>query len=153
MPLGPAGVLILFALGGAVAEGPPLGCPNLTIEARYVGMPEPSLVFDVHTDQPCTMYSAELPWGNFYSVQLRIRDASGAVCSSHIVPIDDPSAHVISLKPGEPVSGRVRLTPHCPAVAALVSSGRVTVDWKYTPVGRRSDTARPKGRIVIAPNR
>jgi len=75
------GVLVGLALGGGgLAEAPP-GCTNLTVETRYLAEPEPSILFEVRSDQPCTMYQADLPWGNFYSVRLSVRDASGRVCS------------------------------------------------------------------------
>jgi hypothetical protein len=144
-----AGVLVSVALGGGVPVPTP-DCSKLAIEARYVATPEPGILFHVRSDQSCTMYEADLPWGNFYSVRLAVRDASGKVCSRRTAPIDDPSDTVISLKPGEARSGSVPLTPHCPTLLALVSKGPVTVDWEYRAVIRRTDAERPKGRIVVS---
>jgi hypothetical protein len=95
------------------------------------------------------MYEADLPWGNFYSIAVSVRGASGKVCQRLTAPIDDPGDAVVSLKPGEVATGRVALAPHCATFAELVAKGPVTVEWQYTPVHRRTNSGRPKGRIVV----
>ncbi len=153
MALYSASVLVGVLLGaGGLADAPP-GCSSLTIEARYLAVPEPSMLFEVRSAQRCTMYEADLPWGNFYSVQLSVRGAAGKVCSRLTAPIDDPADTAVSLKQGEPISGRVPLTPHCPALAALLAKGPVTVNWQYTGVIHRVDAKGPKGRIVVPQKR
>ena len=143
-----AAILTSIGLVAGTAEGAPT-CSGLAIQARYVDVPEASIVFEVRSDQSCTMYEADLPWGNFYSIAVRVRDGSGKVCQRLTAPIDDPEDAVLSLMPGEVASGRVALAPHCATFAALVAKGPVTVEWQYTPVHRRTNSERPKERIVV----
>jgi hypothetical protein len=143
-----AAVLTSIGLMAGTAGAPPT-CSALAIQARYVDVPEASILFEVRSDQPCTMYEADLPWGNFYSIAASVRDASGKVCQRLTAPIDDPEDTVVSLKPGHVATGRVALAPHCARFAALVAKEPVTVEWQYTPVHRRTNSERPKGRIVV----
>ena len=137
-----AAVLTSIGLVAGTAEAPPT-CSALTIEARYVDVPEASILFEVRSGQPCTMYEADPPWGNFYSITATVRDASGKVCQRLTAPIDDPGDTVVNLKPGEVTKGRVPLAPHCATFAALVGKGPVTVEWQYTAVHRRTNSERP----------
>ena len=128
--------------------------PPLSVAAEFVDAPEPVIQFRLRTSEPYTMYEADLPWGNFYSVRLSFSDSRGkTVCERLTAPVDDPSDTEVRLVPGETASGVVLLAAHCPALSQVRSRGRVSVDWNYTGVVRRLGGKHFKGRLVVPAKR
>jgi hypothetical protein len=141
--------LLLIACSGLLA-GEQAVAPQVSVAGRYVGDPEPAVVFEVRTQQAHTVFKSDLPWGNFYSVRLTFRNAAGKqVCPLVRQPIDDPSDEQVELSPSQVMTGRVTLVQYCRSLPQLAAGGAVTVEWVYTPVVRKGQGEPVHGRITV----
>ena len=78
------------------------------------------------------VYRASLPWATVQSLVLVAvkLDALGTVVEQRF-PIDDPSAEVITLAPGQVLEGAVPLDPRFPGLAAARRKRDVMVFWTW----------------------
>jgi hypothetical protein len=144
---------LLIACVSILAADSPIA-PNVSVAASYVAEPEPALLFEVRAEQNHTVFESDLPWGNFYSVRLRFRDASGKdVCPLLKQPIDDPSDDQVTLTAGQVLSGRVSLVDRCQSLATLRSQGPIVVEWTYTPVVHKPKANKLHGSVMLPESR
>jgi hypothetical protein len=141
-------LLVAAALVGS--SGGPSPSAAITLVGEYVSDPNPAILFEVRSLHASTMYEADLPWGNFYSVRLTFRDPSGKeVCPLLRQPIDDPGDTQISLKSGQKLSGRVDLTARCSELRAFAAASLLVVEWAYTPVTRSASGKPARGHVTV----
>lgn len=81
---------------------------------------------------PVQVYRASLPWATVQSLVLVAvkLDALGTVIEQR-VEIDDPSADVITLTPGQVLEGTVSLDDRFPALSAARRKRDVMVFWTW----------------------
>jgi len=124
--------------------------PRVSVAVRYVPEPEPALLFELRAEGSHAVFESDLPWGNFYSVRLMFRDASGKqVCPLLKQPIDDPSDDKVTLSAGQVLSGRVPLLPYCRSLPNLRAEGPISVEWTYTPVVHKPNADAVHGRVTV----
>jgi hypothetical protein len=146
-------IAILIACARLLAADSPIA-PHVSVAASYVADPEPALLFEVRAEQSHTVFEADLPWGNFYSVRLTFRNSSGKqVCPLLKLPIDDPSDDEVTITTGQVLTGRVPLLDHCQSLPTLRSRGPIVVEWTYTPVVHKPKANQPHGSVMVPASR
>jgi hypothetical protein len=94
------------------------GQPTLRVSLKNTG------------NQPLTMYRSALPWGNRYSIAM-LAAPPNAQPLELVFPIDDPSVDEVEVKPGESLTGTIRLSMFFRAVGTALEKASVTVLWSY----------------------
>lgn len=99
--------------GGLVA-----GQPTLRVSLKNTG------------NQPLTIDRSALPWGNRYSITILAAPANAQPLGL-VFPIDDPGFDEVTVKPGESLTGTIRLTLFFRDVGMAVEKASLTVLWSY----------------------
>jgi hypothetical protein len=114
---------------------------------------EVTLKFDLKYSgkAPIEIYESDLPWGNYHSVVLVAAKLNSAeVLIPEIAPIDDPGPGRIEIRPGESLSGTIRVDRRFKRFLPTVAKTNLIVFWSYelTPISAPS-FQRLSGALVI----
>jgi hypothetical protein len=126
---------------------------SIQVHLKDQGSP-PALIFELanRSTTPLVFDESALPWGGRRSVLIVGATVSrGALSGAY--PVDDrfKDEHV-TLKPGEKLTGEVRLDMHIAGISEALRKGDVVVFWYFEPEiqGRRMN---PYGGWVRVPRR
>ena len=81
-------------------------------------------------NQSLTINRSTLPWGNRYSITI-LAAPPNAQPLALVFPFDDPDVDKIEVKPGESLTGTIRLNMFFRDVGTAVQKTSLTVLWSY----------------------
>lgn len=85
-------------------------------------------------ERPIQLYHHTLPWSMCHGIELAIIETGyGGNVLESLEPLVDPGGLVVSLSPGETLTGEVNLSALYPSLKAALRQTDVVVFWNYQP--------------------